>query len=176
MSSDPSEWENPLLPSWIRDLKPLRSYVGTLTDFARDPANFVRTVISVVLVGGVIDMGESIIAAFLAVGEALVSIPEAVGNLLGAGGEEISTAILDVGRWYVSGVEGVAASMGPFGIFVQVGAYVGVSVLLIRAIPPLLNAGSDALGAVPVVGSLLDAILTFAIDFGAALTDVFGGD
>lgn len=175
-SQDPSRWENPLLPEWVRDLKPLKSYVGTLTEFARDPVNFVRTVISVVLVGGAIDMGQALIDALLAVGEAFVALPELSFGLLGSAGATIGNSVLLAANWYVGLIEATAASLGPFGIFLQIGAYALSIVLLIQAIPPLLNALSDLLGAIPVVGSVLDAVLTFAIGFAESLAAVFGGE
>jgi len=175
-SQDPRDYENPLIPSWIRDLRPLRDHVGTLADFARNPVKFVRTIISVVIVGGLINMGEAIIDALLAVGEAFAAIPDLSFGLIGSAGGAVGDGILQAATWYVGLIEAAAASLGPFGIFLQIGAYALSIVLIIQAIPPALNALSDALGAVPVIGSLLDAVLTFAIGFAQSLATVFGGD
>jgi len=171
---------NPFLPNWVYDLRGLTDYVGYLTDLAKNPVgtlrNTVRTILSVIVVGGVLDMGRSIIDALLAVGEALLLIPQSVVNLLGGAGSAVSSTILSAGTWYIDSVGAVAASMGPFGIILQVTVYVMTAVLLIQAIPPLLNALSDLLGAVPVLGSVLDAILTFAVGLGSALSGLVGGD
>jgi len=171
---------SPWVPDWVYDLRGLTDYVGYLTDLASDPVGTlrgtVRTILSVVVVGGILDMGREIVDALLAVGEAFLLIPSAAVSLLSGAGGAISSTVLSAGTWYIDSVGAVAASMGPFGIFVQVGVYVLTAVLLIQAIPPLLNALSDLLGAVPVIGSVLDAILTFAIGFGSALSGLVGGD
>lgn len=171
---------SPYIPDWIYELRGLTDYVGYLTSLASDPVGTlrktVRTILSVILVGGILDMGREIVDALLALGEAFLVIPSAIVSLLGGAGGVISNAVLSTATWYIDTVEAVAASMGPFGIFLQVGVYVITAVLLIRAIPPLLNALSDLLGAVPVIGSVLDAILTFAIGFGSSLVEIVGGD
>ena len=171
---------SPFIPDWVYDLRGLTDYVGFLTDLASDPVgtlrNTVRTILSVILVGGILDMGREIVDALLALGEAFLVIPTTIGSVLGGAGGVLSSAFLSVGTWYIDSVGSIAASMVPFGIFVQIGAYVLTAVLLIRAIPPVLNGLSDLLGAVPVIGSILDAILTFAIGFGSSLSGLVGGD
>ncbi len=168
------------LPDWVSDLRPLKDNASWLANLASDPVSTlrttVRTILSVIVVGGVLDMARELVTALLAVLEAIVSIPASMASLLGSAGSAISSELLGVGYWYVGWIEGIAASMGPFGIFVQVAAYVGTAVLVVRAIPPLLNATSDLLGAIPVVGSVADAVLTFAVGFGGRLSALLRGD
>jgi len=179
MSSSPSD-EGPFLPNWVYKLRGLTDYVGFLTRLAKNPVgtleNTVRTIISVIIVGGVLETGVAIIDAVLAVGEALVAVPQAAGALLGRAGGALANSVLELGAWYVATIDATSASLGPAGIFVQVAAYGVTVVVLIQAIPPLLSALSDLLGAIPVIGSVLDAILTFAIDFAASLSEVVGGN
>lgn len=156
------------------DLQVLLEHSDWLAELARNPADTLRTtvktIIAVIIVGGTIDIAEAFVNAILAVGDAFVSIPESVAVLFGGAGAVVSEGVLGAANWYVSGIEATAASLGPFGIFIQVGAYVGSALLLVRALPPLLTAVSDLLGSVPVVGSVLDAALTFGIE----LADSFG--
>jgi len=164
------------LPKWVRNLE---EHAGWLTSLAQNPVgtlrSTVRTILSVILVGGIIDMGQSIVNAILAVGEALLAIPESVLALLTGAGDGVAKTVLAAGGWYLEVIGSTAASMGPLGIFVQIGAYALTVVLLIRALPPLMTALSDLLGAVPVVGSILDAVLTFAIEFASSLSGLVGG-
>jgi len=176
-SKDP---RNTFLPGWVSDLRPLADSAEWLAKLASNPVGTlrgtVRTILSVIVVGGAIDMGEALIASLLAVGEAFVAIPEITYGLIGSAGGAVGNGILQAATWYVGVIEGASASLGPFGIFLQVGAYGVTAVILLQAIPPMLNALSDALGAVPVIGSLLDAVLTFAIGWAESLAGVFGGD
>ncbi len=173
-SNDPSKI------GWIYDLRPLADYVGYLTGLASNPVGTlrgtVRTILSVIVVGGIIDSGQALIGSLLAVGEAFVAIPQIGFGLLGTAGTLFGNSILGVVSWYTGVVTAVTASLGPFGIYLQVPVYGVTVVLLIRALPPALDALSNALGAVPVVGSLLDAVLTFAIGWAESLAGVFGGD
>lgn len=178
--SSSGDRNNPFLPGWVYDLRGLTEYVGYLTNLASNPVgtlrNTVRTILSVIVVGGILDMGESVVSALLALGQAVIALPEAGFALVSGAGAAVGDTLLAAGAWYIDSIDAVAAGMGPFGIFLQVGAYGLTVVLVIRAIPPALNALSDALGAVPVIGSLLDAVLTFAIGFGSSLSELVGGD
>jgi len=178
MSSD--DPRNAVLPDWVSNLRPLADSASWLARLAKNPVGtlrgVVRTIISVIIVGGVIDMGNAFIDALLAVGEALVAIPTISFGLVGDAGGAFGNSVLLAVNWYAGVIEATAVSLGPLGIFFQVGAYALSVVLLIQAIPPALNALSDALGAVPIVGSILDAVLTFVIGYAESLADVFGGN
>ena len=171
---------NTFLPDWVSKLRPLADSAAWLSRLASNPVGTLRgtvkTILSVIVVGGIIDMGEALIDSLLAVGEAVVAIPVAAYGLLGSAGTVVADGFLLAATWYVGLIESAAASLGPFGIFLQVGAYALTAVLIIRAVPPLLTALSDLLGAIPVVGSIVDALLTFAIELGGSLSGIFGGD
>lgn len=162
------------LPGWISDLRPLADSVGFLTDLASNPVRTLRTVVltivSTFIVGGVLDIGRSVVDAVLAVGEAIVAIPAAAGNLLGGAGTAVAVPIFEAVGWFRAEVDAAAASLGPWGVFLQVGVYALLFAIAMRALPALLVAASDLLGAVPVVGSVLDALVTFVVEFGT------GGD
>lgn len=168
------------LPNWVRKLRPLADSVGYLSGLASDPVGTlrgtVRTIISVIIVGGLLDMSRELINAILAVVDSVLSIPVLAASLLGDAGGAVGSSVIGVGEWYVGLVAELAASMGPFGIFVQVLAYVATVVVLIRLLPPALNALSDLLGAVPVVGSIIDSVLTFAVGATQSLSGLVRGD
>lgn len=164
------------LPTWLLELRPLADSAEWLAKLAKDPVTVIRTVIAVIIVGGVIDIARQFIDAILAVWESLAVVPKMTASLIGDGGSAVGDAILGVVFWYAAGIETAAASLGPFGIFLQVVAYVGTAVLLVRTLPPLLTALSDLLGSVPVVGSVLDAVLTFGIELADSLGSVFRSD
>lgn len=179
-SSDSDPTDGFWIPGWVSDLRPLRNNVEFLTNLASDPVSTLRgtvkAIISVVVVGGLLDMARELIDALLALVDSVVSLPVLAASLIGDAGGAIGSSILAVGDWYVAVVADLAAAMGPFGIFVQVAAYVGTAVVLIQLLPPALNALSDLLGAIPVVGSILDSVLTFAIGAGQSLSGVVRGD
>ncbi len=180
MSSSGSGSDRFWLPNWIYDLKPLADSAGYLARLAASPVSTlrgtVRTIISVIIVGGLLDMSRELINAVLAVVDAVLQIPVLATSLVGDAGGAIGSSVIGVGNWYVALVGDLAASMGPFGIFLQVAVYIGTVVVIIRLLPPALNALSDLLGAIPVIGSILDSVLTFAVGAGQSLSGLLGGD
>jgi hypothetical protein len=73
-------------------------------------------------------------------------------------------------------VRGVAALGGPIAPVLVLGFYAVVfylTYLVIRAAAP---AATDALGSIPVIGSALDAVLTFMLRLWGGLTAYVGGD
>lgn len=73
-------------------------------------------------------------------------------------------------------VRGIAAMGGPLAPVLVLGFYAVVFYLTYLAIRAAAPAATDALGAIPVIGSALDAILTFMLRFWGGLTDYVGGD
>lgn len=68
----------------------------------------------------------------------------------------------------------VSDSLGIAGPFILIPLLVIEIALVVRAIPPLLVAGSDLLGSVPIIGSVLDAAATFAIEY-LDVGEILGG-
>jgi len=180
VSSSDAGSDGPSLPGWIFDLRPLTGSVNYLTRLASSPVSTLRgtvkTIISVIIVGGLLDMSRELINAVLTVVDAVLQIPVLATSLVGDAGGAIGSSVINVGNWYVGLVGDLAASMGPFGIFLQVAVYIGTVVVIIRLLPPALNALSDLLGAIPVIGSILDSVLTFAVGAGQSLSGLLGGD
>jgi len=73
-------------------------------------------------------------------------------------------------------VRGIAAMGGPLAPVLVLGFYAVVFYVTYLGIRAAVPAATDALGAIPVIGSLFDAVLTLYVQFVARLTDYVGGD
>ncbi|WP_257627827.1 hypothetical protein [Haloplanus salinarum] len=151
------------LPDWISDLAP---YADTLIAFGSAPALFIRKRVVSFIVGVV----ASLASATGAVGrDSLTSVADAIRKAADSFGGAIGGIVGPVvGGWVDLNLMIARAStdlLGPAAPFVIVGVIVLQVALVIRAIPPALVAASDALGAVPVIGSILDAAASFAIEY-----------
>jgi hypothetical protein len=101
------------------------------------------------------DVLESVGVAFRAAGEPFDS---AVGGII--------FPIVDTWVGLNVGVADIATDvLGPAAPIVVIGFIVVQVALVLRAIPPALVALSDLLGTVPVLGSVLDTLATFAIEY-----------
>jgi hypothetical protein len=149
------------LPSWITEVDG-----SVLVSFASSPAKFIRKRVLSFLVGAI----ASITATIGNTGR------DVLGRIAGAfdqAGTGVTSGIAGAGEALVGGVIGINVSvaqaasdvLGPFAPIAIV-AFVVLEVLaILRAIPPLLVAASDFLGAVPVLGSVFDAAATFVIEY-----------
>lgn len=151
------------LPDEVTEL--LR-YADTLITFAKAPARFIRKRVLSFIVGVV----ASLASATGSIGrEALGSLAtalEAAAAPLGGAVGGILFPIVDGWIGLNVGVANIATDvLGPAAPIAVIGFIVVQVALVLRAIPPALVAASDALGAVPVVGSILDALATFAIEY-----------
>lgn len=161
MSQSPSSGSGPSLPSWIWNLQDLAT-TGPVTWFRQRAVNFVLGAIGALLFRAVdlIQLLQSIVEdGVTAAGEPLVVA-------ITAGGSAVVGSI----SWFSTMVAGFASIFGPAAPLVVFGTWTAVLVLAWRIGEAALPAITDALGAVPVVGSLLDSVSTFVINF------VGGGD
>ena len=157
MSQSPSSGsEGPTIPSWIYNLKEIAT-TGPLKWFRQRAVNFVLGAVGAVLVQALdlIDTIQSLVeGGLVAAGEPLV-----IG--ITGGGSAVVGAI----TWLSIQIAGIASLFGPLAPVVVFGIWTVVLVLLARALEAALPAITDALGAIPVVGSLLDSVTTFLINF-----------
>lgn len=96
-------------PSWLSDLAPLAQYVDMLVAFARNPVFF----ISVIAVGWILDLWESVLDLFEGIWAELAVIPQEafVEPLLAAGGA--FRALIDVYQAFGDTAIEVASGLGP---------------------------------------------------------------
>jgi hypothetical protein len=138
--------------------------IQTLIDFGREPENFIREVvlnIAIAFVANVvftttdlIDRGiNAVIAPFTTV---RVSLTDA----LDSAGEAVIGPITGLNDWIATGL---ADALGFGGFPILVTLYVLEIALFIRVGRAAIPALTDAAGAVPVVGSLIDGAATFFI-------------
>ncbi|MFB6128374.1 MAG: hypothetical protein ABEJ47_01300 [Halorhabdus sp.] len=174
LHSDDSTASGPILSlsdigaGWLTGL---RGYVDTLVDFAKNPRGFIIGTLLLWLVGGVLGFFEAAISLLLsAAGLAAqaVGMPFAamanVGAWVGGGLLSWLAAIL-------AGVVGFFASLGWLAPIVAALLFVAVLEIIDTLSIPIANALSDLLGAIPVLGSLLDAGMTLVI----GILDALGG-
>ncbi|WP_049934660.1 hypothetical protein [Haloplanus natans] len=153
---------NPL-PDAVQELL---QYSETLIAFAKAPARFIRKRVLSFIVGVVAALvsatGSIGRGAFEAVADAFRAASEPFMGAVGG----VIFPIIDTWVGLNVGVANVATGvLGPAAPIAVVAFIVFQLALVIRAIPPLLVAASDLLGAVPVIGSILDALATFAIEY-----------
>lgn len=174
LHSDDSTASGPILSlsdigaGWLTGL---RGYVDTLVDFAKNPRGFIIGTLLLWLVGGVLGFFEAAISLLLsAAGLAAqaVGMPFAamanVGAWVGGGLLSWLAAIL-------AGVVGFFASLGWLAPIVAALLFVAVLEIIDTLSIPIATALSDLLGAIPVLGSLLDAGMTLVI----GILDALGG-
>jgi hypothetical protein len=152
------------LPDWVFKLREIadEQIVDTLAEFGEDPEGFIkRILVDFVLMGiatftldiiGLIDQGfQAVIDPFTDVRFSLVTAVEQAGGAVVGGTSGITSAI----------ATGIADQLGIAAFPVLVAMYALEFALLVRAIPPAFAALSDALGSIPIAGSLLDSVVTF---------------
>lgn len=144
----------------------------TLKEFLSDPKGFIIGTLALWIVNQVITFVEAVLGLVLSAVTLVASIPGMVGDAFGNAGGVISGAVFGV----IGTLQGMAVSLvqGLGWTAPLIAALVVVAVLegTEEFGPPVLSAASDLLGAIPVVGSLLDALLTFGLKLAASL----GGD
>ncbi|WP_435065951.1 hypothetical protein [Halobaculum sp. EA56] len=184
-SDDPSSGDGPI----EQGAKAARAVVDTLfnratsaasqlKNFKNDPARYIFARITeyiltfvFALVFGVVELIESFFDRIIGVigftaGETFAPIGDA--------GAYILRTVDDLNNWVATSLVG-AGLPDSLGVFVVFGLYLLELALIARSIPPLLLAGSDLLGSIPVVGSILDAGLTFVLEF-IEIDTAWGGD
>lgn len=130
------------LPGWVRDLRPLASFVDVLVTFARNPFRFVASVISVYLLDGIFGIFGVVVGAIFTAFDYLVAALAFVrGFLVGAFGA-VGIDILGVLVELQVSIAGVVATAGPAGPVIAVGvAAVGIYAMyrLVAFIAALVN-------------------------------------
>jgi hypothetical protein len=157
---------NDPVPDWIYELRFLSYYTELLSAFVTSPARFIRKRVATFIVSAVaafaVNLGAVIRDAFGVFVEAF--------EKAAAGFETVESSAIDpaVGFWlglnraFAEGASDVLGPAAPLAIGLGV---VLQAALILRAIPPALVAASDLLGSIPVIGSVLDAAATFAIEY-----------
>ena len=161
MSQSPSSGRGPSIPSWIYELREI-ARLGPVTWFRQRAVNFVLGAVGALLFQAVdvIQLLQSIVEdGVTAAGEPLVVAITAAGS-----------GVVGLVTWFSTPIAGFASLFGPAAPLVVFGSWTAVLVLAWRVGEAALPAITDALGAIPVVGSLLDSVSTFVINF------VGGGD
>lgn len=163
-----------LLPNWIFWFE-----VEQLANQVRDaggPVRWVNRRIVQFLLGaigaavfGVVDYIELV---WSTVTYAFVSAGQPISGITSRLGVDVYVLILNVHEI----IRTAAGFAGPLSPVVVLGTYAVVfylTYLVIRAAAP---AATDALGSIPVIGSVLDAALTFMLRLWGGLTAYVGGD
>lgn len=139
---------------------------SVLVEFSTAPARFIRKRVLSFIVGVVAALADATgmigRTAFESVGGAFRAAAEPLAGAVGG----IIFPIIDTWISLNVGVADIATDvLGPAAPIAVIAFVVFQVALVLRAIPPLLVAASDLLGAVPVIGSVLDALATFAIEY-----------
>lgn len=149
------------LLSWLREVRP------TLEEFASDPRAFIISTLVLWIIDQIVNFVEATISLLLSTYAMVAGIPGTVGESFGSAGAIISEhafgvfgTVTDLGLGLIEGLGWAAPLVVAvlFVVFLESVEEVG---------PPVALAFSNLLGAIPVVGSILDAILTFAIKLAA---------
>lgn len=156
-----TSWSDLALPKWAKNL---REHSGFLVNFAQDPKGVILGVLALWLVNSVLDFVAQVMGLVLSAWALVAGIPGTVAPSLTAAGSVAGQPVL--------GVIGTASNLG-LGLISGMGwmAPIVLALLFVALLEvteevgwALLPAFSNLLGAIPVVGSLLDAVLTFIIN------------
>ncbi|WP_338740381.1 hypothetical protein [Haloplanus salilacus] len=117
-------------------------------------------------VADVIDQMWGIV--IMAIDQAGAAVPQSV--------QSAGTGLVVVIGDFHTAVVGVATVAGPASPIIVVGIYAVTLSLVFIALRAAAPALTDLLGSVPVIGSVLDALLTFAIQLSDRVVAFLGGD
>jgi len=143
------------IPTWIFSLRPLTGYVGTLTDFAGRPIQFLRKRVVPLLLGGifgfVFDLAAIVRRPFVAISTSL----DATGGAL----ENAVSVTIRPTEWFVGMVidllVAVSAPFGWFQPFVLVALSLAVMYAAFVVVSRLLRAILDAIPGLSGVETFL---------------------
>lgn len=151
---------------WLKDVRP------TLSSFAKDPQNFIVGVLIVWIINQILGFAGAALGLVLSAMTMVAGIPGMVGDAMGIAGGIIEGSVFGVFGTITEMAVGFVMGLGWTAPLVAALLFVALMEGVETFGPPLATALSDLLGAIPVVGSLLDSGLTFAIELAAS----FGGD
>lgn len=161
-----SDGDNGGILSWLSEVRP------TLEEFANDPRAFIVSTLALWIIDQVLHFVEAVIGLVLSAWTMVAGIPGTVGDSFGSAGEIISGSafgvfgtLTDIGLGLIEGLGWTAPLVVAVLFFVLLESAEEFG-------PPVLAAFSNLLGALPVVGSILDAVLTLLIGLAGRL----GGD
>jgi hypothetical protein len=144
----------------------LAAYADTLIKFAKNPARFIRKRVVSFIVGVVAALASATGSVGRTALESVASAFRAAADPFGGAVDGILFPLVDGWISLNVGIANVATDvLGPAAPIAVIGAIVVQVALVLRAIPPALVAASDLLSAVPVLGSVLNALATFAIEY-----------
>ena len=129
----------------------------------KDPRTYIIGVIVQWFVGGILGFIETVFGLILSAFAQVAGIPGMIASGFGAAGGVIEGGFLATFGALTEMAVGLITGFGWAGPLVAALVLVALLEASETVGPPVLNAFSDLLGAVPVVGSVLDALLTFLI-------------
>lgn len=155
-----SGWGDLSLPDWLTDLKGVSD---TLVTFAKDPRGFIIGIIITAFLNGLLGFVENVLAVVLQAWGLVAGIPGTILGALQGAGATVAASVFGAGGTVLGPVAGLVGALGWTAPLVFALILVALSEAADELGIPVASALSDALGAVPVVGSLLDAVLTLII-------------
>lgn len=174
---DPTPNSDPSIPDSLSDigagwLTGLKGYVDTLVNFAKNPKGFIISTLLLWIVGGILGFVEVVMGLILRAFDLAVqgiAMPFVSAATAGSG---IGNSLISLGATIGGGIMGFFTSLGWLSPIVLALLFVMVLEVTETVSVPFASAISDLLGAIPVVGSILDSGLTFAI---GVLENLYGG-
>lgn len=172
---------SPSLLSTISALSELVPYVDTLSDFAEQaedaggPVRWVRQrIVEYILgaIGALIFTTADIVDQMWGI---VIGAIEQAGGVVPASIRSAGAPVTSLITDFHGAVGDAAAVAGPASPIIVVGTYAVVLYLGYIVLRSSAPAVANALGAVPVVGSLLDALLTWGIGASDRLSSYLGG-
>lgn len=136
----------------------------TLKDFLKSPKKFILGILAVWFVNSILDFVETVMGLVLSAWGLVAGIPGTIASSLIAAGSVAGQPVLNViGTTSDLGLNLIGATgwLAPIVLALLFVALLEATEEVGWAALPAL---SDLLGAIPVVGSILDAVLTFLIN------------
>jgi hypothetical protein len=138
----------------------------------KDPRTYIIGVILEWLVGGILDFVESVLAVILEAFALVAGIPGSIGGAFGAAGAIIQTSVFGVFGTFTEMSVGLVEGLGWTAPIVAAVVFFLLLETTEEFGPVVMTVVARLLGAIPVVGSILEAGLTLLLRLGA----VIGGD
>ncbi|MFB6188577.1 MAG: hypothetical protein ABEI57_01720, partial [Halapricum sp.] len=143
--------------------KVLKNLGGTARDLLKNPKTFIIGVFISWVLRGVLDFVGSIVDLVLQSFRLVAGIPATVGGSFGTAGALLSGSVANLFETITGMATGLISALGWTAPLVAAVVFLAVLEAGDEFGPPILRALSDLLGAIPVVGSILDAALTLLL-------------